>query len=69
MASMGKEDVIWLFIEPLPPDLLTLFMNLSDFFFFGVLSDRIFVALEADRNGWHPGKILGFKVAMAGVAL
>ncbi len=45
MASMGKEDMVRLLVEPFPMDLFPFLIYLSDFFFFRVLGERIFVAL------------------------
>jgi hypothetical protein len=69
MAPMGKEDMIRLFIKPLPWDLFFSSVKLPDFFLFFALCYRMLVALQADRHSWHSRKILGFEVAVAGVAL
>ncbi len=66
MSPMGKEDMIGLLVDPFPMDLLTLFMNLSDFLLFGVLGDRIFVALQTDGHFGNAGERLVFKMGMAG---
>lgn len=68
MASMGKEDMVGLLVEPFPMDLFPFLIYLSDFFFFRVLGDRIFVALQTDRHCGHARKGLVFKMGMTGDA-
>jgi hypothetical protein len=62
---MGKEDMIRLFIYPLPDDFFTLLLRLSDFFFFGTFCDRFLMAFQAGRDVGHPGKGLGLEKPVA----
>jgi hypothetical protein len=68
MASVGKEDMVRLLVEPIPMDLFTFLIYLSDFFFFRILSERVFVALQTDGHFGHAGKGLVFKMGMTGDA-
>jgi hypothetical protein len=68
MASMGKEDMVRLLVEPFPIDLFLFLIYFSDFFFFRVLGDRIFVALSADGHFGHARKSLVFEMGMTGIA-
>jgi hypothetical protein len=68
MPPVREEDMIRLLVDPFPMDLLTFLMELSDFLFFGVLGERIFVALHTDGHFRHAGKRLVLKVGMAGDA-
>jgi hypothetical protein len=65
MTPMRKEDMIGLLIYPFPWDFFPFFLKLSDFFFFWRLSDRFFVAFEADVVVRHSREGLGFKEAVA----
>jgi hypothetical protein len=65
---MGKEDMVRLLVEPFPMDLFPFLIDLSDFFFFRVLGERIFVALQADSYFGHAGKGLVFEMGMTGDA-
>jgi hypothetical protein len=64
MAPVRKEDVIGLPVNMSPWDLLFLFLILSDLFFFWIIRDGFFVALQAGCNVRHPGKGLSFEVEM-----
>jgi hypothetical protein len=44
---MRKEDVVWLFIDPSPRNFLSLFLKLSDLFFFWGFGNRFFMAFKA----------------------
>jgi hypothetical protein len=68
MPPVREEDMIRLLVDPFPMDLLAFLMKLSDFLFFGVLRERIFVALQTDGHVGHAGKRLVFKIGMAGDA-
>ena len=61
---MGKEDMIGLFIYPLPGNFLTLLLSLPDLFLFWALGDGILMAFEADVQVGHPGEGLGFEEAV-----
>ena len=65
MTAMGKEDMIGLFIYPLPGNFLTLLMSLPDLFLFRALGDGILMAFEADVKVGHAGEGLGFEEAVA----
>lgn len=62
---MRKEDMIWLFIYPLPGDFLMAFLKLSDFFFLGGFCDRFLVAFQAGVHVRHSREGLGFEEAVA----
>jgi hypothetical protein len=66
MPPVREEDMIRLLVDPLPMNLLAFLMNLPDFLFFGVLGERIFVALQTDGHFRHAGKRLVLKMGMAG---
>jgi len=68
MPPVREEDMVRLLVDPFPMDLLAFLMNLPDFFFFGALGERIFVALQTDGHFGHAGKRLVLKVRMAGDA-
>jgi hypothetical protein len=68
MASMGKEDVVRLLVKPFPMDLFPFLIYLSDFFFFRVLGDRIFVALQTDSYFGNARKGLVSKMGVTGDA-
>jgi len=65
---MREEDMIRLLVDPSPMDLFAFFMKLSDFLFFGVLGERILVALHTNSHVGHARKRLVFKMRMAGDA-
>jgi len=65
MTAMGKEDMIGLFIYPLPGNFLTLLLSLPDLFLFRALGYGILMAFEADVKVGHPGEGLGFEEAVA----
>ena len=64
MPPMGKENVIGLSVNPLPGNLLSFFIELSDFLFLWILCEGLFVTLYTDGERWHPGERLGFEVVM-----
>jgi hypothetical protein len=66
MPPVREEDVIRLFVDPFPMNLLAFLMNLSDFFFFGVLGERILVALQTDGYFRYARERLVFEMGMAG---
>jgi len=68
MPLVREEDMIRLSVDPYPVNLLAFLMKLPDFLFFGVLGERIFVALQTDGHFRHAGKRLVFKMGMAGAA-
>jgi len=68
MPPVREEDMIRLLVDPFPMDLLAFLMKLSDFLFFGVLGERIFVALQTDGHVGHARKRLVLKMGMAGDA-
>jgi hypothetical protein len=65
MASVGKEDMVRLFIYPFPGDFFILLLKLLDFFFFWAFRDRFFMTFKASIDVRHPRKGLGFKEAVA----
>jgi hypothetical protein len=65
MTAMGKEDMIRLFIYPLPGDLFTLLLRLPDFFLFRAFRDGFLMTFYADFKVGHPGEGLGFEEAVA----
>lgn len=69
MTPVGIEDVIRLLVDLPPNDFLFLSLELPDFFLFGVLRDRVLMALQTDGDFWQPGEGLRFIKRMAGVAL
>ena len=69
MTPVRKKNVIRLPIDVSPWNLFLLFFILPDFFFFGVICDGFFMALQADCNVRQSGKGLGLEIAVAGVAL
>src|SRR4030042_2099064 len=69
MTAMRKEDVVRLFIDPFPRDFLSLFLKLSDLFFFGGLGNRFFMAFKAGGYGRDSGKGLGFEEPVTGIAV
>ena len=64
VAPMGEENMVGLFVDPLPGNLLSFFVELSDFLFLWILCEGLFVTLHTDGERWHPGERLGFKIAM-----
>jgi hypothetical protein len=68
MPPVREEDMIRLLVDPFPMNLLAFLMKLSDFLFFGVLGERIFVALQTDSHFRHARKRLVFEMGMAGDA-
>jgi hypothetical protein len=68
MTSVGKEDMIRLFIEALPGNLHPLPVRFPDLFLIWILSDGIFMAFQTDFYLWHAGESLFFKMGMAGDA-
>jgi len=69
MTPVGIEDVVRLFVNLPPGEFLFFFLELPDFFLFGVLGDRFPVALQTDGDFWQPGEGLRFIKRVAGVAL
>jgi len=65
MTAMGKEDMIRLFIYPLPGDFFTLLLRLPDFFLFRVFRDGFLMTFQADVEVGHSGEGLGFEKAVA----
>ncbi len=66
MAPMGEEDVIGLFINPFPGDLLFLPEELPDLLFFRTFCDRFFVTFQADLDRWKAREVLFLKVGVTG---
>jgi hypothetical protein len=69
VTAMRKENMIRLFIYPLPRDFFTLLLKFPDFFLFRALRDGVLMAFEAVRDAGHPGEGLGFEEAVACVTL
>jgi hypothetical protein len=69
MAAVREEDVIRLPVKASPGDLLSSFVKLPDVFFLSALGEGLFVTVQADGYGWHPGKGLVFIVKVTGQAL
>jgi len=69
MTPVGIEDVVRLFVNLLPGEFLFFFLELPDFFLFGVLGDRVPVALQTGGNVGQAGEGLCFIKWMADVAL
>jgi hypothetical protein len=65
MSSVGKEDMVWLFIYPFPGDFFMVLLKWSDFFFFWAFRDRFLMTFKASIDVRHPRKGLGFKEAVA----
>ena len=65
MPTVRKEDMIRLFVNPPPGDLLTLLLILSDFFLFRRLRHRFLMALQAGVDVRHPREGLGLEEAVA----
>jgi len=65
MASMGKEDMIGLFVNPSPWNVFSFLKGFPYFFLFRILCDGIFVAFDTDGDLRHPGEGLGFEIAVA----
>jgi hypothetical protein len=66
MPPVREEDMIRLLVDPFPMNLLAFLMKLSDFLFFRVLGERIFVALQTDGHFRHARERLVFEMGMAG---
>ena len=64
MTSVGKEDMIRLFINAPPENWGIFLLKLSDFFFFGGFCDRFLMTFKANIDVRHPRKGLGFKEAV-----
>ena len=64
MTSVGKEDMIRLFINAPPENWGIFLLKLSDFFFFGGFCDRFLMTFKASIDVRHPRKGLGFKEAV-----
>jgi hypothetical protein len=56
MTAMREKDMVRLLVEPLPGNLLFLFVKGPDLFFFRAVSDGILVALHAEVDPGHSGK-------------
>jgi hypothetical protein len=69
MTAMRKEDMIRLFIYPLPRDFFILLLKFPDFFLFWALRDGVFMAFQAVSDAGYPGEDLGFEEAVACVTL
>jgi hypothetical protein len=66
MSTVREEDMIRLLVDPFPIDLLAFLMKLSDFLFFGVLGERILVALHTHSHVGYARKRLILKMGVAG---
>ena len=66
---MGKEDVIGFCVNPFPGNPFPFFSKLPDLFLFWIFCNGFFVALHADTNIRHSGKVFGFKITVTGVTL
>jgi hypothetical protein len=69
MTAMRKEDMIRLFIYPLPRDFFTLLLKFPYFFFFRALRDGVFMAFQAVGKGGHPREDLALGEWVASVTL
>ena len=65
MTTMRKEDMIGLFIYPLPGNFLTLLLSLSDLFLFWALGYGFLMAFYANVDVRDSGKGLGFEEEVA----
>jgi hypothetical protein len=69
VSTVGVEDIVRLFIEAFPRNLLSLLSKLPDLFFFWFLCDGLLMTLQTSPDVWHSGEGLRLKIAVAGVAL
>jgi hypothetical protein len=65
MTPMRKEDVVRLFVDLFPGDILSFFLKLSDLFFFRTFCNGFFVAFQAGCYVRQSGKVLRLIIAVA----
>ena len=68
MTAMREKDMVRLLVESFPGDFFFILVKDPDLFFFRAVCDFVLMALDADRYGRHSREVLGFEVAMTGIA-
>jgi hypothetical protein len=65
MPPMGEEDMVGLTVQPFPGDLFAPLLKFSDLLLLWIFGYRIFMTLQAGRQGRHSGEGLSLEETMA----